>query len=525
MDCVHTRYVSPINRHNKGFWNILTDDIQLTEGERRVVSELLKIDDRAHAELLARRMNDRRERVVSILNSLAEKSLVNLEIQEVESYGLTEEGLEYATDGLPEIRLFEAVKNAGGTADMDAAVSAAGLSAKTKGIAISWCRKNDWLSITKKDGQSVFEVLKEDMASSVQELLNLLSSGVTEIEKGLLEGLRQAQERTLVQTSIQKVFVASLAIDKSKAETLIGIEGEDILNLTPRMLASCDWHGKSFKPYNMEIIPPSANAGRKHPYAEFIDWLKEELIGLGFTEWWGPYVETEFWNNDVLFVPQDHVAREVQDQFRVDEPYDHGTIPDEKHFEQVKMVHEDGGNTGSKGWQAEFSREIATRLCLRSHTTPVSARYLAAHSEPPHKMFIIERNFRSETLSATHGQEFDQCEGIIWDEGLTLRDLMGYIREICRSVGIKKLKFKPGQFPFTEPSVEGYAKHEKLGWIEVAPGGIFRPEVTHPLGIRETVLAWGLGASRMYMAAMDIDDIRNVFSRDLTWIRRKYFTR
>lgn len=503
----------------------MTDDIQLTEGERRILLELLEIDGRAQAESLAKSMNDRKERVVSILNSLAEKSLVNLEIQEVESYELTDEGLEYAADGLPEVRLFEAVKDAGGTLDMDAAVSAAGLNEKTKGIAINWCRKNGWLSISKRDGQSVFGLLKEDIDSSVQELLNLLSDGVTEIEKGLLKGLRQAQGRTLVETSIEKVFVASLAIDKSKAETLIGSEEEDILSLTPRMLASREWQGKRFKPYNMEIIPPPINAGRKHPYAEFVDWLKEELISLGFTEWWGPYVETEFWNNDVLFVPQDHVAREVQDQFRVDEPYDHGDIPDEHHFEQVKEVHEDGGNTGSTGWQAAFSREIATRLCLRSHTTPVSARYLATHAEPPHKMFIIDRNFRSETLSATHGQEFDQCEGIIWDEGLTLRDLMGYIREICKSVGIKKLRFKPGQFPFTEPSVEGYAKHEKLGWIEVAPGGIFRPEVTHPLGIKETVLAWGLGASRMYMAAMDIDDIRNVFSRDLNWIRRKYFTR
>ncbi|MHA1484371.1 MAG: phenylalanine--tRNA ligase subunit alpha, partial [Candidatus Thorarchaeota archaeon] len=225
------------------------------------------------------------------------------------------------------------------------------------------------------------------------------------------------------------------------------------------------------------------------------------------------------------FVPQDHVAREVQDQFKITEPYDHGDIPDERYYGKVKAVHENGGDTGSTGWEAPFSREVTTRLCLRSHTTPVSIRYLWEHPESPRKMFIIDRNFRSESLSATHAQEFNQFDGIIMDKGLTLRDLMGYLREVCHRMGIKKVKFKPGQFPFTEPSIEGFAKHDTLGWIEVAPGGIFRPEVTRPLGITDPVLAWGIGAGRLYMASMDIKDIRDLYSRDLTWLRRAYFVR
>jgi phenylalanyl-tRNA synthetase alpha chain len=140
-------------------------------------------------------------------------------------------------------------------------------------------------------------------------------------------------------------------------------------------------------------------------------------------------------------------------------------------------------------------------------------------------MFILDRNFRAESPDARHAQEFDQCEGIIMDKGLTLRDLMGYLSEICRRVGIIKVRFKPGQFPFTEPSIETYAKHQVLGWIEVAPGGIFRPEVTQPHGIRDSVLAWGIGSGRLYMAAMDISDIRDLFSRDLNWLRRQYFVR
>ena len=109
------------------------------------------------------------------------------------------------------------------------------------------------------------------------------------------------------------------------------------------------------------------------------------------------------------------------------------------------------------------------------------------------------------------------------DKDLTLRDLLGYLSSICKGVGIKKMKFKPGQFPFTEPSVETFAKHDKLGWIELGGSGIFRPEVTHPLGIKDTVLAWGIGSGRLYMAAMGINDLRDLFTRDLTWLRRSAF--
>ncbi|MEM3393601.1 MAG: phenylalanyl--tRNA ligase subunit alpha, partial [Candidatus Methanomethylicia archaeon] len=85
--------------------------------------------------------------------------------------------------------------------------------------------------------------------------------------------------------------------------------------------------------------------------------------------------------------------------------------------------------------------------------------------------------------------------------------------------GIREVKFQPAYFPFTEPSVVGYVKHEKLGWIEALPAGIFRPEVTYPLGIKVPVLAWGLGIDRLAMVALKIEDIRLLFSNDLKWLR------
>ncbi|TXT55174.1 MAG: hypothetical protein BAJATHORv1_40083 [Candidatus Thorarchaeota archaeon] len=496
---------------------------QLTEGERTVLRGLAEMGKRVQSSVLAEQLEQNEERVVSILNSLAQRNLVKLDIIEIVSYSLTEEGKKYAEKGLPEKRLFDAVIKLSGKASMDEAVTKAGLEPQEKGIAISWSRKNGWLGIKKVDKKTVLEAKREKVDAELEELLEKIRSN-EDIPKSLSKIVKVAEDRKLIKSSITRKFEAEIVSEKKKEISELLEETIDgIADLTAEILKSDKWKEQDFKPFNVEIDPPYIHYGRKHPYAEFNDWLREILIGLGFTEWFGPYVETEFWNNDVLFVPQDHVAREEQDQFRVHKPHTHGDIIDQKHYKKVKKVHEDGGDTGSIGWEAPFSKEVTTRLCLRSHTTPVSLRYLSEHRESPQKMFIIERNFRSETLSARHAQEFNQCEGIIMDKGLTLRDLMGYIREICTRVGIKKMKFKPGQFPFTEPSIEGFAKHEKLGWIEVAPGGVFRPEVTYPLGIKDSVLAWGIGSGRLYMAAMGIDDIRELYSRDLSWIRRKYF--
>jgi len=84
-----------------------------------------------------------------------------------------------------------------------------------------------------------------------------------------------------------------------------------------------------------------------------------------------------------------------------------------------------------------------------------------------------------------------------------------------------ELQFRPAYFPFTEPSVELHVKHHELGWMELGGAGIFRPEVTMPLGVFVPVIAWGLGLDRMAMIALGIKDIRDLFSRDLDFIRTK----
>jgi phenylalanyl-tRNA synthetase alpha chain len=496
----------------------------LTEGERPVLAELVSANRLVTAADLAEKLGESEPRIVSILMSLAAKNLITIDTQESIAFSITEEGRGYAKDGLPEVRLFNALKSLGGKSELDKTVSAAGLTPASKGIAVNWARKNGWVKMNRVGNESIIEATVPKAVSPVVDVLSLLKAGQNQVAPQLRQALDQAIERSLVTSKTIKSYASKVKNESRKvAQDLLAQQHEGIGDLTPEILASGSWRGKSFKPYNVEIEAPPTNYGKKHPYAEFTDWLREILVGLGFSEWYGPYVETEFWNNDVLFVPQDHVARDVQDQFRVTQPFDHGLIPHKEYYASVKAVHENGGDTGSKGWEWPFSNEVSSRLCLRSHTTPVSMRFLSQHRESPQKMFIVDRNFRAEKINPRHAQEFDQCEGIIMDKGLTLRDLMGYLSEICKRVGVEKLKFKPGQFPFTEPSVETFAKHETLGWFEVAPGGIFRPEVTRPLGLKDPVLAWGIGAMRLYMASMQISDIREVLSKDLSWLRRQYF--
>lgn len=502
-------------------------DEQLTEGERVLISGLLRFSKETEVQELADYLDWMPTRVVSILQSLKERGFVRLRDYDHVTYLLTNEGEEYLENGLPEDRLFNAIQEKGGNAVLDDAILHAKLDKRTAGIAISRSKKNGWIRTQKEQQKTTISLVVELNPSNAHLYLKTINEQDYSPSENWKDAFKELIERGLakVKESRKSIFVELENSKLEQIDKILSSESGEIGNLTRNIIAHASWKEKSFRSYNVESIPPITNRGKKHPYAEFNDWLKEILIGMGFTEWFGPYVETEFWNNDTLFVPQDHVAREVQDQFRVGEPYSHGTIFDKKYYKAVKGVHEDGGDTGSIGWQAPFSKEIAERLCLRAHTTPVSMRYLSEHRESPQKMFIVDRNFRSESLSARHAQEFNQCEGIIMDKGLNLRDLMGYLTTICHSVGIKKIKFKPGQFPFTEPSVECFAKHETLGWIEVAPGGIFRPEVTRPLGIKDSVLAWGIGSGRLYMAAMGIGDIRDLYSRDLKWLREKYFVR
>lgn len=425
-------------------------------------------------------------------------------------YKLTEEGIEYLKNGLPEKHLIKSIENEKSLEEVSKLPKAQ--------IAIGWARKNNWIEIQnnivkiteagkkargeKNETEKALEEI-ERKGETKEELVKILLS------RNLIE-----ETKKIKKISFLERILSLFSGKKSKVAKL-----NEIAQLTPEMIKTGEWKNIPFKRYDVNAPAPIIYPGKKQPYIQFIEDMKERLIGLGFQEMKGPLVETSFWNCDALFIPQDHPAKSLHDIFYLKNP-SLGSLPDENLIAKVKATHEGGWITESTGWGGLWNREEARKLVLRSHTTAVSARTLYEHKERPGKYFSIDRNFRPDIIDAKHLMEFYQCEGIVVGEGLTFKHLLGFLKEIAESIGIKEVRFKPSFFPYTEPSVEGYVKHPKLGWMEVLPAGMLRPEVLRPLGIEKSqVLAWGIGISRLAMVKLGVDDIRMLFSEDLEWLR------
>jgi phenylalanyl-tRNA synthetase alpha chain len=263
--------------------------------------------------------------------------------------------------------------------------------------------------------------------------------------------------------------------------------------------------------------------GKKQPYRQFLDELKRKLVNLGFKEMVGPNVELMFFNCDALFMPQDHPAREIHDIYFVKTEQRGDLVENRRFLNSVAETHENGWKTGSTGWRYSYSRDDALKLILRSQGTAESTRTLVSKNlQVPGKYFSVVRCFRPDQVDRTHLTEFNQVEGIVVGPSLSLRDLLGVLERFAIDIaGAEKVRFRPDYFPFTEPSVELQAYKEGYGWLEFGGSGIFRPEVTRPLGVDVPVLAWGIGADRLYMMRAGVDDIRLLFAQDLEWMREQ----
>lgn len=327
-----------------------------------------------------------------------------------------------------------------------------------------------------------------------------------------------AQEPFRIEDRIQREYTLT---EQGKAVAKLCRPGavEEVSQLTPDMLKDGSWRKKHFRKYTITLRPPRVAPGRRHPYREFLDLVKHKLVGMGFQEMRGPLVETEFWNMDALYMPQFHPARAIHDVYFVKTPT-HADKIAEPFLSQVAAAHEHGGGTGSSGWGYQYDQERARRLILRSQGTAVSARTLASNPLVPGKYFSMARCFRYDQVDATHATDFFQVEGIVLGEDINFRTLLGLLTLFAKEMAqAQESKFLPAYFPFTEPSVELHVRHPKLGWMELGGAGLFRPEVTQPLGVTVPVIAWGLGLDRMAMVALGIHDIRDLFSVDLEKIR------
>jgi phenylalanyl-tRNA synthetase alpha chain len=494
--------------------------------EKKVLLALQEMGGKADIRKLSERGGLDQATVMRVALTLSERGLAKIQEEKLSKVVLLPEGQMYARDGLPERRLLVTLASCGsGTADE--LVARANLGEEQGRIALMWIKRKGWaeflrrgdrtlLSITEKGGLALSQRAPDEV------LLELLSTGersVDELHEEMREQLRTLTERKLARTYGETLRELELT-DLSRQILERGIElVEEVSELTHELLSSGRWRDVRFKRYDVTAPCAPLYPGKIHPQQQVIEELRDILLEMGFLEIKGRIVESEFWNFDVLFQAQDHPAREIHDSLSLLKPA-HARLPSPELVERVAAAHE-RGVAGSAGWGTKFDTNISRRAVLCSQTTAATVRYLAFHQEPPVKVFCIDRVYRHEKIDYKHLAEFYQCDGIVMDKGLTLRDMLGYLKQIVVKLGLPKIRFRPGMFPFTEPSVEADVYHEgRREWVEILGAGMFRPEVLRPLGIRYPVLAWGIGLTRLIAIRLGLEDIREIFRNDLAWISK-----
>ncbi len=240
--------------------------------------------------------------------------------------------------------------------------------------------------------------------------------------------------------------------------------------------------------------PVSAPAGHIHPITRAMQRMSEIFIDMGFSVAEGPEVETVGNNFDALNAPADHPSRDFQDTFYITES-----------------------------------------TLLRTQTSPVQIRAMR-NMTPPIRIISPGRVYRSDVADASHSPVFHQLEGLVVDKGITMGDLKGILALFAKTMfgPETKTRFRPHNFPFTEPSAEvdvscfvcggkGCRLCKGEGWIEILGSGMVHPEVLRAGGIDPEIytgFAFGMGVERVAMVMSGIDDLRLLYENDARFLKQ-----
>ena len=234
------------------------------------------------------------------------------------------------------------------------------------------------------------------------------------------------------------------------------------------------------------------SAGSLHPMNIVLEDVLDVFTGLGFEVVEGPEVEYDHYNFELLNLPKNHPARDMQDTFYVDD-----------------------------------------NIVLRTHTSPVQARIMTTR-KPPIRIVCPGRVYRADELDATHSPVFHQIEGLVIDENISMGDLKGTLDAFAERLYGKGIatRFRPSFFPFTEPSAEvdltcanchgkGCRMCKGTGWIEVLGAGMVNPKVLEMCGIdskKYSGFAFGMGLERLSILKYNIPSIRDMYENDLRFL-------
>jgi len=494
---------------------------ELSQNEKKVLLTLKKLNNSASPEEIFEKGDfTQKVEVMNASSWLKSKKLVKIEEHIKTKYTLGREGKEFLKKGLPEKRALKFLNDNNGKIKMNDLSKT--LDKSEVPVAIGWLKRKGWADI-KKEKDALLEITDKgrkalEIVTDEEKILkNLGEKQEVDIDKEKISGLLSRKnvvcEKEIVKSTINLTDLGINILEKG-----IQIQ-EEISQITSKIIKNEEWKEKTIRPYDISSFAPSIYGGKPHPLVDLISKIRKIFLKLGFKEIQGDYVESCFWNMDALFIPQDHPAREMQDTFYCEKP-DEIDVKEKDIIEIIKKIHENGGDTGSTGWGYSFSKEEGQRPLLRTHTTVNTIRYLYNNPEPPCKVFSIGRVFRKENIDSTHLPEFYQIEGIIYENDTNFRQLIGILKEFYLRMGFEKIRFRPGYFPYTEPSMEVDVFWNNQ-WMELGGSGIFRPEVTEPIGIKEPVLAWGLGLERLAMMRFGLKDIRDLYISDLDWLHKK----
>lgn len=231
--------------------------------------------------------------------------------------------------------------------------------------------------------------------------------------------------------------------------------------------------------------------GHLHPITQVLFECEEIFGKMGFEVVEGPEIESEWYNFDALNIPAWHPAREMQDTFWI---------------KRKKL------------------RDPKKNFLLRTQTSAVQVRYMEKHN-PPVRIVVPGRVFRYEATDASHEIQFYQLEGLMVDKDISLANLKAIFINFFKTFFGKdiEVRFRPGYFPFTEPSVEADVKFGEK-WLEFLGAGMVHPNVFKNAGLNPKDcqgFAFGLGIDRLAMVRYKINDIRLFYSGDLRFLEQE----
>jgi phenylalanyl-tRNA synthetase alpha chain len=499
---------------------------QLSESERRLLQSFPTAETATSLPSLAELARVTEQEAYSALSWLQKKGFVELQ-EAAETHllpGPTARG--FLEEGFPERRVYRRVRTHPNGVLLEELKR--DMPGDVVDVALSWWKRKGLGTIERTERGNLLRANPSPPAAEDEALFEELWKrftaspvGVRETEAKQISGRGYEALRGrpgLLESKVVKQRFAKLTPVGLKAREGLAHGIELLGELTPEMLATGAWRGQEFQSYDLRTSAKRPEAAKPHPVAQIIEQIRDIFVELGFTEIEEDFVQSAFWNLDALFIPQDHPARDMQDTFYLSRPAALDVPRDL--FETIGAVHKSGKGTKSRGWGRGLDVDESRKALLRTHTTVGTIRYLAKNPKPPTRVFSIGRVFRHETMDATHLPEFHQVEGIATEEGADLPMLLGILKEFYARMGFPQVRLRPSYYPYTEPSLDVEVWFNEK-WLELGGAGIFRPEVTAPLGVETPVLAWGLGLERLAMLRLQRKDIRDLYVSDLDWLRRQ----